>query len=389
MNFDTKIDRCGTHSSKWDDMEKKYGVSPSDGLAMWVADMDFQPPKCVGDALQGMVDHGVFGYYGDETVYRNAICWWMENRHGWSVDPKSIFTTHGLVNAIGLCLQAYTKPRDGVVLFTPVYHAFARVINAADRNVVECPLVDNDGRYEMDFAAYDAKMTGNETMLIFCSPHNPGGRVWTRKELEEVAAFAKRHDLTLISDEIHHDVVYSETKHTVMSLIDGVSDRLVMLTAPSKTFNLAGAHTGNVIVQDPELRKKFAATMSALGLSANSFGLVATTAAYSPEGAEWVDALVDYLAENKRIFDDGINAIPALKSMKLEATYLSWVDFTATGMSMEEVSERVAKVARIATNQGPTFGTGGNLHLRFNIGTQRSRIQEAVARMKDAFGDLQ
>jgi cystathionine beta-lyase len=207
---------------------------------MWVADMDFQPPKCVGEAFQRMIDHGIFGYFTDDSDYRASICWWMENRHGWTFDPAAIFITQGLVNAVGLCLDAYTKPGDGVVLFTPVYHAFARVIKAADREVLECQLVDNDGRYEMDFAAYDAQMTGNETMLILCSPHNPGGRVWTREELEAVAAFAVRHDLLLVSDEIHHDIVFSGTKHTAMPLIDGNSDRLVMLTAPSKTFNLAG-----------------------------------------------------------------------------------------------------------------------------------------------------
>lgn len=389
MNFDKIIDRRGTHSSKWDAMEKNYGVSPKDGLSMWVADMDFEPPKCVGNALQGMLDHGIFGYYADETEYRASICWWMENRHGWKVDPAAIFTTHGLVNAVGLCLTTYTNPGDGVVLFTPVYHAFARTIKAADRDVVECPLVNNGGRYEMDFAAYDAQMTGDETMLILCSPHNPGGRVWTREELEGVAAFAKRHDLILVSDEIHHDLVFKGKNHIAMPLIDGIDDRLVMLTAPSKTFNLAGTHTGNVIIQDPDLRQKFAKTMSALGLSANSFGLFATTAAYSPEGAAWVDALTEYLDENRRIFDAGINAIPGLKSMSLESTYLSWVDFSGTGMTMQEISDRVAKTARIASNQGPTFGKGGELHLRFNVGTQRSRIVEAVARMKDAFSDLQ
>lgn len=389
MNFDTVIDRRGTHSNKWDDMEKRFGVSPDDGLAMWVADTDFQPPKCVGDALKAYVDHGIFGYFSDDTDYRNAVCWWMENRHGWSFDPKAIFTTHGLVNAVGICLEAFTAPDDGVVIFTPVYHAFARVISASGRKVVECPLVDSDGRYEMDFAAYEAKMTGKETMLILCSPHNPGGRVWTREELKAVAAFAVRHDLTLICDEVHHDLVYVGAKHTAMPLIEGISDRLVMLTATSKAFNVAGAYSGNVIIEDPVLHQKFAARMRALSISPNSFGLIATTAAYSPEGAEWVDALMDYLTENKRIFDEGINAIPGLKSMNIEATYLAWVDFSGTGMSMTEISERVAKTARIAANQGPTFGTGGDLHLRFNIGTQRSRVQEAVSRMQAAFSDLQ
>ena len=259
MNFDQKIDRRGTHSVKWDSMESIYGVSPDDGISMWVADMEFQPPQCVQDAIKKMHDHGVYGYFGDETAYKEAIRWWMDTRHNWQIDPSWVFTTHGLVNGTGLCVDAYTAPGDGVVLFTPVYHAFARVIKAADRQVVECELVNNNGRYEMDFDAYDAQMTGNETMLILCSPHNPGGRVWSKGELQAVAAFAKRHDLILVSDEIHHDLVYSGNTHIPMANLSGIEDRLVMMTATTKTFNIAGSHSGNVIIPDEKLRGEFGA----------------------------------------------------------------------------------------------------------------------------------
>lgn len=390
MRFDEIIERRNTHCAKWDMMEPIYGVPQKEGIAMWVADMDFRPPACVQKSLQDMLDHGVYGYFGDDSAYKTAIQWWMKTRHGWGVNAGDIFTTHGLVNGTALCVDAFTEKGDGVVLFTPVYHAFAKVINAAGRKVAECPLVNNNGRYEMDFAAYDAQMTGTEKMVILCSPHNPGGRVWTRGELQGVADFAKRHDLLLVSDEIHHDLIISDAKHTPMTLVDpSITDRLVMMTAVTKTFNIAGAHTGNVIIADPDLRAKFASTMAALGLSPNSFGLFMTTAAYSPEGADWVDELTTYLAGNRDLFDAGINAIPGLKSMPLEATYLAWVDFSGTGMSQSEYVARVEKSAKIAANHGPTFGSGGEQFLRFNIATPRSVVQEAVERVQAAFSDLQ
>ena len=389
MNFDTPIDRRGTHCVKWDMMEQIYGVSPNDGISMWVADMEFQPPACVQDAVQKMRDHGVYGYFGDESKYLNAIQWWMDTRHGWKVDPAWIFTTHGLVNGTGMCVDAFTAPGDGVVLFTPVYHAFAKVISAAGREVVECNLTNDNGRYEFDFDAYDAQMTGKERMVILCSPHNPGGRVWTKAELQAVAAFAKRHDLILVSDEIHHDLTFPGHTHIPMAHIDGIEDRLVMMTATTKTFNIAGSHSGNVIIEDPDLRRQFGARMAALGLSANSFGLFMAEAAYSPEGAVWVDELRNYLDANRRAFDEGVNAIPGLASMELESTYLAWVDFSGTGMTRDQFTNRVQQDAKIAANHGPTFGSGGENFLRFNFAAPRAQIDEAVARLSRAFGDLQ
>ncbi len=389
MNFDEIIDRRGTHSDKWDMMQAKYGVSPEDGIPMWVADMDFRPPTCVTEALIGMTQHGVYGYYGDDAAYRAAIQWWMQERHGWTVETDAIFTTHGLVNGTSMCVDTWTAPGDAVVLFTPVYHAFARVIRAAGREVRECPLVNNAGRYEMDFDAYDALMTGNEKMLILCSPHNPGGRVWTKAELEGVADFARRHNLILVSDEIHHDLVMPGQRHIAMAHIEGIADRLVMMTATTKTFNIAGAHLGNVIVPDVKLRAQFAARMGAMGISPNSFGLFMAEAAYSPEGAAWVDALCAYLDGNRQLFETGMQDIPGVRAMPLEATYLTWIDFSGTGMAAEEYTGRVERDARVVANHGPTFGTGGETFLRFNIATPRARVQEAVARIQTAFADLQ
>lgn len=389
-DFDELIDRRGTHSAKWDTMEKNYGVSASDGIAMWVADMDFRPPPCVQQAVERMASHGVYGYFGDDRTNSDAIRWWMKTRHGWEVASEAIFTTHGLVNGTALCVDAFTAPGDGVVLMTPVYHAFARIIRSAGRQVVECQLPVEDGRYVLDIPAWDAQMTGRERMLILCSPHNPGGRVWTADELREIAAFCKRHDLILVADEIHHDLVMPGYRHTVMPLAaPDIVDRLVMMTATTKTFNIAGAHIGNVIIPDEALRERFRARMNAHGISPNSFGMAMATAAYSPEGAAWVDRLVAYIDGNRKLFDDGVNAIPGLRSMPLEATYLAWVDLAGTGMERAEFTARVEKQAKIAVNHGPSFGTGGDSFLRFNLATPRATVVEAVERLQEAFRDLQ
>jgi cystathionine beta-lyase len=389
MSFDEIIDRRGTHCAKWDKMEPIYGVPADEGIAMWVADMDFRPPEVVQQALRDLLDHGLYGYFGDETKYLASIAWWMDHRHGWRISTDWIFTTHGLVNGTAMCVDAFTEEGDGVVLFTPVYHAFARVIKAANRQVVECEMPLVEGRYELDFEAWDAQMAGSEKMLVLCSPHNPGGRVWSREELEGVAAFAKRHDLILVSDEIHHDLVMPGHKHTPMAMIEGISDRLVMMTATTKTFNIAGSHVGNVIIEDEKLRARFATRMAALGLSPNSFGLFMATAAYSPEGAAWVDELVAYIEGNRQLFDERVNAIPGLASIRLESTYLAWVDFSGTGMTREEFTRRVEQDACIAANHGPTFGKGGESFLRFNLATPRVRVEEACDRLAKAFGDLQ
>ena len=390
MSFDEIIDRRGSHCVKWDMMQPIYGVPAEDGIAMWVADMDFRPPQAVQAAVERMAAHGIYGYFGDDSAYLAAIQWWMANRHGWQVAADSIFTTHGLVNGTGLCVDAFTAPGDAVMLMTPVYHAFARVISAAGRSVTECPLPIENGTYKLDFAAWEPLLTGREKMLILCSPHNPGGRVWSVEELQAIAEFCVRKDLILVSDEIHHDLVFPGAKHTVMPLAaPQILDRLVMMTAATKTFNIAGSHVGNVIIPDPALRATFGKRMAALGISPNSFGLHMVTAAYSPEGAAWVDDLVGYIDGNRQIFDDAINAIPGLRSMPLESTYLAWVDFEGTGMAPAEFVERVEKGARIAVNHGGSFGKGGESFLRFNLATPRSVVQEAVERLRAAFADLQ
>jgi cystathionine beta-lyase len=261
------------------------------------------------------------------------------------------------------------------------------VIRAAGRRLVEVPLVERDGRLTMQFPDDLPERT---RMVILCSPHNPGGQVWTAEELRGVADFARRHDLILVSDEIHHDLVMPGHRHIPMPLAaPEVAGRLVMMTATTKTFNIAGAHTGNVIIADPALRATFQTALMANGISPNSFGIHMATAAYSPEGAAWVDALMAYLDGNRRLFEDGVAAIPGVRVRPLQATYLEWVDFTGTGMSEAELRARIEGKARIAANHGSSFGAGGAGCMRFNIATPRARVVEAVERLRAAFGDLQ
>lgn len=387
MNFDAIIERRNTHSMKWDMMEARYGVPTEDGIPMWVADMDFRAPDCIQNALKQMLDHGVYGYFGDDRAYLEAVGWWLQTRHGWTIRPEWVFTTHGLVNGTALCLQAFTEPGDGVVLFTPVYHAFARVILAAGRKVVEVPLVDTDGRMVMDFPQ---TLPEGTRMAILCSPHNPGGQVWSADELRAVAAFARQHGLVLVSDEVHNDLVMPGHRHVMTALAaPEIADLLVTMTATTKTFNIAGSHTGNVIIADEGLRARFAQVMIANGIGPNSFGIEMARAAYSPEGAEWVDALCLYLDGNRQLFEAGMAAIPGLKVTPLQATYLEWVDFRGTGMDTAELLRRIEGQARIAVNHGDTFGAGGQGFMRFNIATPRSRVVDAVERMQRAFADLQ
>lgn len=391
MHFDTQFDRRGTDCSKWDLMEPAFGVPADDGLAMWIADMDFKPAPVLQDAVKELLEAGDYGYFCGLEKFTDAIQWWMKERHGWDVEPDAMFTTYGLGNGIAITLQALTNPGDEVITFTPVYHEFAAKIGKTGRVVKEMPLVqDAEGLYRMDLERYETMLSGRERLVMLCSPHNPAGRVWTAQELQDLAAFCIKHDLLLISDEIHMDLTYSGHKHIPMAVAaPDITDRLVMTTSASKSFNIAGARTGTVSVPCPKLRARFETFFRGLDMQPNVLGVRLTRAAYSPAGAAWIDTLKTYLEGNYQTFKAGVDAIPGLKAMPMQGTYLSWVDFNGTGMERSEFSDRVAKKARIATTPGHTLGTGGETFLRFNLGTQRARIEEAISRLQDAFGDLQ
>jgi cystathionine beta-lyase len=255
--------------------------------------------------------------------------------------------------------------------------------------VVESPLIELDGRYRMDLDALATRLDGSERIAVLCSPHNPGGTLWTRDEQRALGDFCAAHDLILVADEIHHDLVIPGRTHvpTAVALGDAL-ERLVVLTSSSKTFNIAGALIGNAIIPDATLRARFAKVHKAAGTGLNVFSVRITTAAYR-DGDAWLDALLPYLAENARVFEAGVGAIPGVRAMPIRSTYLTWVDFAGVGMDEAEFGARVREGARIAPSPGVQFGTGGESWLRFNVGTQRARVHEAVSRLQDAFADLQ
>ena len=386
MQFDKIHNRIGTNSEKWDSLQSLYGLSPGEAIPMWVADMDFEAPEAVTNCIREMAERGIYGYAREDDNYRQAICSWMQRRHQWQIQPDTVLSVHGIVNAIALAIQAYTKPKDGIIIFSPVYHAFARVINASGRSLVESPLVkDINGKYKMDMDATTDLLTGNEKMLILCSPHNPGGRVWSIKELEQVAEFAERHNLLVVSDEIHHDLVYDGYVHTPFEkAVPSARPYLMTLTSTTKTFNIAGMHSGNVIVSDEKLRSMFKKTLQALAISPSSFGIAMTTAAYNG-GDEWLDELLTYLAQNKDIFNMRVNQISGLISMPLESTYLCWVDYRSLNMSMSKYKQKIELQSKVAASYGNAFGSGGEGHLRFNIAMPRQLLDSALDRLQLAF----
>lgn len=389
MDFDRLIERQGSGCNKWDLMERAFGVSPGDGLAMWVADADFRAPEFLNDAVRRQIERGTYGYFVEEG-YNAAIRWWMRTRHDWDVHEDWIFTAHGLGNAIALALHCFTEPGDHVAIFTPVYHEFRNKVERAGRVATQLPLKVVDGIYQMDFAAYDAMMTGREKIALISSPHNPAGRVWTQAELDELAEFCLRHDLLLISDEIHQDLVFSGHRHLPShKALPQLADRIIAMTAASKTFSIAGLRTGAVIIPDPDLRARFQAFFAQFEIRPNLFGVRLTEAAYSPEGAAWVDQLLPYLQENARILSEGLGEIPGVSVMPMQSTFLAWVDFRDTGMARDEFSDRIYKRARIAVTPGHTLGPGGETCMRFNVATSRANVEEAVSRMQEAFSDLQ
>lgn len=390
MSFDNVINRVGTDSSKWDLMERAFGVPTDGGIAMWIADMDFAAPNFLQKATQGLIEKANYGYFSGMESFHEAVNWWMQTRHGWAVDPSWTFVTFGLGHGIATALQAFTDRGDHIATFTPVYHEFQAKIEKAGRVNTQLPLAKGaDGTYLMDFDAYDALMTGHEKMLIISSPHNPAGRVWTQEELSAIGAFCEKHDLILLADEIHHDLVFSGHKHLATALaLPDLQDRLIVTTAGSKTFNIAGARCGCVILPGEKLRATFQAFYNSFDISPNLLGVELTKAAYSPEGAAWVDQLVPYIEENYNVFKASMDALPGVEMMPMQSTYLSWVNFEKSGLSMDEVNERVYKKALIAATPGEGLGLGGETYLRFNLGTQRAQVMEAANRLSDVFSDL-
>lgn len=387
FDFDQIIERRGSHSAKWDMLASYCGVDAEDGIAMWVADMDFRAPQSVTQALKVEIERGVHGYYADDNGWRRAIQSWMAQRHGWSIDVDWLTPTAGVISAIGLILQAFSAPGDSVVLFSPVYPGFTGIVEANRRTPFYSRMVLNQGRYEMDLVALEQELPDNAKVALFCNPHNPGGRVWSVEEQRQLGAFCERHGLLLVSDEIHHDLIFPGHKHVPFAVaMPELSHRLITCASPTKTFNLAGAHLAEAIIPDTGLREKFVASAGAAGLlHHNLFGMIAAEAAYAG-GGPWLDALLVYLVGNRDLFDARLaREIPAARSMPLQSTYLSWVDFSGTGLTPDGIKDACTKGARIGINPGPAFGPGGEHFIRFNFALPRAQLNTAIDRLAAAF----
>ncbi len=388
FDFDTPLQLRGTHCSKYDGIKRSFGVDDPDIIPMWVADMDFRTAPAIRAALQADAERGYFGYYTDPTPVSAAVANWYRDRHGWDVDPGCIRYTHGVVNGFGDVLAAFSAPGDAVIVFSPVYHAFFRQIRAMGREVLESPLVIRDGVFHMDLEALAERLTGREKILTLCSPHNPGGRLWTVEEIKAVVAFCAAHDLILVSDEIHMDLTFPGVRFTPTAVAaPECLNRLVVLTAASKGFNIAGAETGLMLVPDQALMRKLEPVLLDRESSPSRFGMPMIQAAFGESG-DWSEAVRAYIAENFRIFEERISKLPSISVMPMEATYLSWVDFSALGMTDAELQQRVLD-AKIAANPGTQFGTGGEGHMRFNLALPRATLLEAISRLETAFSDVQ
>ena len=389
FDFDRVIERRGTHASKWDMMARLSGIDAADAIPMWVADMDFAAPPGVTEALATETQRATHGYYANTGSWAAALVEWMARRHGLKLDPDWVSPTPGIVSGLGLVLQAVSAPGDEVVVFPPAYHAFRRIILANERRILDAQLVEASGRYVMDLEALKNKLTARTKVVFFCSPHNPGGTVWRNEEIRALAAFCARHDLILVSDEIHCDLIFAGARHTpTLTAAPEIADRLITCVAATKTFNLAGAHVGACIATNRALKQRLDQRIAACGLASyNRFGMIATEAAWRT-GEAWLNALLPYLAANRDLFQARIEAAaPGARAMQLEATYLAWVNFSNTGLSPQDVASRVKDRARIFASPGPQFGPGGETWLRFNFATPRPILMEALARLDEAFQD--
>ena len=385
INFDERIDRTNTNSIKYDFVLQRG--KPEGILPLWVADMDFQAPQPVLDALKDRVEHGIFGYSEGKEEYFLAVRDWMERRHGWVVKRNWLVKTPGIVFALAMAVKAYTKPGDSVMIQPPVYYPFREVIEDNERIVVENTLLlGEDGSYHMDLNDFEQKARENRVRLFFlCNPHNPVGRVWTREELKALGELCKRLDILVVSDEIHQDFVF-KGKHTVFASIDEeLKERTITCTAPSKTFNIAGLQISNIFISNPELKRSFKKEISAAGYSQlNTLGLTACEAAYR-YGEEWHDQLMDYLKENIQFVRSYLeDHLPELKLIEPDGTYLLWLDFNGLGLNEDEREELIVKKAGLWLDSGAMFGPVGEGFERINIACPRSVLKEAFDKLRAA-----
>ena len=380
--FDAGVNRIGTGCVKWDEMRRETG--DPDMIPMWVADMDFESPPAVQQAVQKMAAQCTWGYMHPQTEDAEALCSFWKRRHGAEILPEQVLISPCVVTGMHVALRALTKPGDGVLIHPPVYGPVAASIADTGRRLVESPLSqDAEGVWRMDFADMEAKLAaGGVAAVLFCSPHNPCGRSWTREELTELAALCRRYGAVLISDEIHADFVYAPNRHVPVLNIPGGEDA-VLLCAASKTFNIAGLQQSAIVCRDEARRKAMEREMEASGVhSGNAFALAATRAAYT-DCDTWLDALLPYLAGNREeVVAFAEKNWPRVKVTPLQATYLMWLDCRALGLSQEELLLRI-QAAHVKVNDGLFFGEAGRGFIRLNIGCPRAQLRAALSNLKE------
>ena len=389
-DFDQIIDRRNTGSIKCDFNQKTFGRE--DILPLWVADMDFQVPKAVVEALVNRAQHGIYGYSCGMEGYDKAIIDWMQKRHGWEIERDWITFSPGVVPALNELVRSLTKLGEKILLQSPVYPPFFQAIQNHGREVVNSQLRWENGRYTMDFEDLAEKFaSGGVKMMILCNPHNPVGRVWEREELERLGQLCLAHDILVISDEIHGDLIYEGYHHIPFaSLSSALAAQSIVCTAPSKTFNLAGLQTSNLIIPNAKYRRAFQASLNLTGIHhPNVFGITALEAAYR-YGGDWLEQLMDYLKGNVDFLMSFLNKeLPQIKGIQPEGTYLVWLDFRALGMEPKALHKFLVHVAGVGLNAGYLFGPGGEGFERLNLGCPRSVLEEGLQRIKTAVKGLE
>lgn len=382
-DFDRVIDRSGTASYKWDQSEKLFGNK--DVLPLWVADMDFEAPREVIEAITERAKQGIYGYTIRTDSYFEAVSGWLSRRHNWKVRHEWISSSPGIVPALSMMVLAYTEPGNRIILQSPVYYPFYDVIRMNDRVVVDNPLILQDGQYRFDFDLLE-QQAKDAKMLLLCSPHNPGGRVWTREELERIGDICLRNDVLVVADEIHHDLVFKGHRHIPFAAIsDSFAQASITCIAPSKTFNLAGLQAASVIIPNEKLRLKYTSLLKTLSLHMESFfGLTAVESSYT-HGEEWLEQLLVYLEGNLDTLLQYVeNNIPDVKAIRPEGTYMVWMDCRAVSDSPSELKKLMFEQAGVAFSEGSVFGKQGEGYLRVNLACPRSILQEALERFGKA-----
>ena len=382
FEFDKITDRTHTNAIKYD-LAKERG-KPEDALSLWVADMDFPTAPCIQKALSEKALHGIYGYSRPDERYYSALKNWFKKRHNFEVQNQWIVNTPGVVFAIATAIKAYTKEGDRVLIQKPVYYPFSNTIKTLERKVVNNPLVMKDGHYEIDFEDFEQKIISESVKLfLLCSPHNPGGRVWTKSELEKLWNICKKHNVIVVSDEIHSDIVFGENKHTIFgTLSDEALENSIICTAPSKSFNLAGLQFSSIFIANEKLRNQFKREIDKTGYDEPSLmGIVAATSAYS-DGEQWFDAAKDYIWQNIQFAKKYIEEnAPKIKAIIPEGSYLLWLDFSGFEFSDEEINVRILNKAKVWLDNGTMFGSEGAKFQRINCATPHSILEEALKRI--------